>query len=96
MDVQRVEVGAQADRAGAGSAAKHADDARLRESRVHVEPERAQLVGDEALVRGLLERGLGVRVDVVAPGLDVGKERGDFGGDGHGDSADGRIGNARS
>ena len=95
VDVQRIEVGAQADRVGAGSAAKHADDAGLRESRVHVEPERAQLVGDERARRRFLERGLRVRVDVVSPGLDVGNEGGDFGNDGHGDSADCRIGRSR-
>ena len=91
VDVQCVEVGAQADRVGAGSAAKHADDAGLRESRVDLEPERAQLVGDERARSGLLERGLRVRVNVVSPGPDVGNECRDFGNDGHGDSAQFRM-----
>ena len=87
VDVQRVEVGAQADRVSAGSAAKHADDAGLRESGVHLEPERAQLVGDERARSRLLERGLRVRVNMVSPGPDFGNECRDFGNDGHGSSA---------
>ena len=45
---------------------------------------RAQLVGDESRGRLLLERGLRVGVEVVAPGLHVGHQRGDFGTDVHG------------
>jgi hypothetical protein len=58
VDVQRIEVGAQADRAASAPAFQHADDAGAGESRVHFEPERAQLVGDERAGRLLLERRL--------------------------------------
>jgi hypothetical protein len=87
VDVKRVEIGAQADRVGAGADAKHADDAGLRESRVHLEPERAQLVGNEGARSRLLEGGLRVRVDMVSPRSDLGNECRDFRNDGHGNSA---------
>ena len=95
VDVQCVEIGAQADRVAAGSAAQHADHAGAGKPRVHFEPERAELVGDEGGGRRLLERGLRVGVDVVAPGFELGNERGDFGNEIHGDSAAFRMDEAR-
>jgi hypothetical protein len=47
VDVQCVEIGTHADRALARPAAQHADHARSGEARMHVEAERAQLVGNE-------------------------------------------------
>ncbi len=83
-DVQGVEVGAQADCTVAPAAAEHADDAGLRKSRVHLEPERLELADDEGARCRFLERRLRMRVEVVAPRLHLGNERGDFGGDSHG------------
>ena len=85
-DVQRIEVRAQADRVLPGSAAQGADDARLREPRVHVESERAQLVGDKGAGLRLFERGFGMRVNVMAPRLHVRNELLDLGVDVHGQS----------
>ncbi len=95
LDVQCVEIGAQADRLAAGAGAEHADDAGLREPGVHLEPERAQLVRDEGRGRLLLERGLGVGVEVVTPRLHVRDQRGDFGDDLHGSSGNSRRAKAR-
>ena len=80
-DMQGVEIGAQADRAVALAAAEHADDAGVREPRVHFEPERPELVSDEGARRRFLERRLRVRMDMVTPRLHLGNKRGDFGGD---------------
>ena len=81
VDVQRIEVGTQADRALARAMAQHADDAGLGEAGVHLEAQACQLVGDERGGGAFLERGFRVRVQVVAPvahfrfeGLDLGNE----------------------
>ncbi len=75
----------------AGAVAQDADDAGLRQSAMDLEPERLELVGDERGRLRLLERGLGMRMDVVAPAAHVGVERGDFGNDVHGASGGGRT-----
>jgi hypothetical protein len=89
VEVQRVEIRAQTDRIRTGPATKHADDAGLRKPRVHLEPERAQLVGDEGGRGHLLERRFGLRVDVVAPSLHRGDEGDDLGDELH-DGSGGR------
>ena len=86
MDVQRVEIGAQTNGGARTTVAENAYDARPRESCMHVEAERTQRVGDESARDGLLERGLRVRVQTMAPAAHFGVERGDFGDDVHGAS----------
>ncbi len=94
-DVQRVHVGAQADRVVAASAAKHADDAGLGEPGMHVQADRFELVDDERARRRFLERRFGVRVDMMPPIAHLGVERGNFGHDVHRVSH-GKIQDARS
>ncbi len=87
VDVQRIEVGAQPNGARRRAVAQHPDDAGPGQARMDLEPEAAQLVRHERAGRGLLERGFGMRVDVVAPVAHGGIERGDFGQDVHGSAA---------
>jgi len=81
--VQRVEIGAQADRALAVSLAQHADDPGPRQPAMDFQPEGFELLGDELRGRFLLERGLRVSVDMVAPFLHLRDGGGDFGQDVH-------------
>jgi len=55
-------VGAQPDGLGAGAVPEHADHARLREPGMHLDAERAQLVGDIRTRGRLLERSFRMRV----------------------------------
>ena len=85
LDVQRIEIRAQADRiAGADCAAEHGNQAGLGEARVHFQTEGAELVGNERARRRLLEGGLRMGVQMMTPRLHVRNERGDFGDDVHG------------
>ncbi len=83
VDVQRVEVGAQADGRSAVAGRQHADDAGLPQAGVDVETEQAQLRGHEGTGGDLFERGFRMRVQMVAPGLHLRDQRGDFGDDRH-------------
>ena len=76
-DRQRVEFGAQADGAVAGAAAQRADDAGAGDALVHLQAERAKLLGDEGRRLVLVEAEFGVGVDGVAPGHDLGRDGGD-------------------
>ncbi len=67
VDVQRVEVGAQADRALARAGGERADHAGAGEPARHRDAELGQLLGDHVGGAVLLERGLGMGVDVAAP-----------------------------
>ncbi len=60
-------IGPQADRPLAAAVAQYADHAGLREPGVDLQAERGQPLGDVPGRRPLLERGLGVGVQVVAP-----------------------------
>ena len=84
VDVQRVEIGTQANRRGRPSVAQHADHAGAGKPGVHIEAERAQLIGNEGARRRLLEGGLRMRVQAVTPVAHLGVLRGDFGNDVHG------------
>ena len=83
LDMQRVEIGAQADGVAAAAVTEHADDPGLRQSSVHFEPERFEPFGDERGGRRLFECGFGVGVDMVPPFLHLGDDRGNFGRDVH-------------
>ncbi len=50
---------------------------------MHVQPDRFELAGDERAGRRFLERGFGMRVDVMPPIAHLGIERGNFGHDVH-------------
>ena len=76
-DRQGVEFGAQADGAVAGAAAQGADDAGAGDALVHLQAERAKLLGDEGGGLMLVEAEFGVGVDGVAPGHDLGRDGGD-------------------
>ena len=67
-DMERVEIGAQADRALAAARAQRADDAGLREPAVHLDAERGEHAGHYVRGAVLLERGFGMSVDVAPPG----------------------------
>ena len=82
-NVERIEVGAQADGFTAAAMAHDADDTGLGEARMHFEPERSQLVRDERAGTRLFERGFRVRMNVVTPRFHFRDERGDFGDDVH-------------
>ncbi len=69
VDRQPVHVGAQHDRLAGPRAVQHADDAGLPDPGVHLEPQRAQPLGDDAGGAVLFEAQLGVLVQ-IAPGCD--------------------------
>ena len=73
-DRQRIHVGTQADRAGAAALAQCADDAGAGQPFVHLEPEQAQRRGDDAGGAPLLERELGVGVQVAPQHDQIGKQ----------------------
>ena len=69
LDVERVEVGAQADRPLARAIAlDRADDAGLGDPFGDLDPPAAQRVGDELRRAGLLEAGFGMAMDVAPDG----------------------------
>src|SRR5690606_2209094 len=67
LEVERVHVGAQPDRAIAVARAQGADDAGLGEAAMHVEAEGLQLLRDEVRGLMLLESRLRMRVQMVPP-----------------------------
>src|SRR4029453_3617640 len=81
VDVQRIEVGTKPDGLRRGPVLQHPDDASAGDPRVDPDPERSKLAGDERARGRFLERGFGMRVQVVAPRAHVRFEGGDFGGD---------------
>ena len=87
VDVQRIEVGTQPDGVTGASLPQDTDDAGAGDARVHVESERTELVGHVRSGRLLLERGLRMRVEVMAPAAHFGVEGGDFGDEVQGDDA---------
>ena len=84
VNVQRVEVGAKSERGIRTAVAQHADYAGPREPRMYFDTERLQLLGDERGGRLFFERGLGMRVQMMAPRAHFGVQRRDFGDEIHG------------
>ncbi len=75
VDVQRVHVGAQADRARTRARAQRADHAGAADAAMDFETEGREPVGHERRRAHFLERGLGMGVQVAPPRLHVGVQR---------------------
>src|SRR5205085_7359547 len=71
LDRQRIHVGAQPDRAGRVAEPEAPDDAGASDPAMHLDTEGLQRIRDELGGPPLLEAELRVRVDAVAPGLQL-------------------------
>ena len=83
VHVERVHVGAQADRPLRVARAQHADHAGLGQAAMHLDAERFQLVGDDVGGPHFLEGRLGMTVNVMPPSGHVLVERGNTVNDRH-------------
>jgi hypothetical protein len=87
LDVQRVEIGTQADRLGRGmdpvAAVEYADDAGPGQAGMYFEAEGSELVGNKGRGGRLLERRLRMGMNVVPPLTHLQRECGNFGQDVH-------------
>ena len=74
---------------------QNADDAGLRQPRMHLEAKRAKFFGDKSACLAFFEGNFGMRVDMVAPLSHFRNERRDFRNDFHGEHALNTISRSR-
>jgi hypothetical protein len=69
---QRVHIGAHRDRGSRAAALEQRHDSGVRDTRLHLEPQLPQVIGDQFRGACLAIAEFGVLVDVAAPGDDLG------------------------